>query len=322
MRSLDLQTLRLFVAVCEQRNIARAAERESIVGSAVSKRLAQLEDTLGTRLLVRRRHGVAPTPAGETLLEHAREMLATAGRIERDMAGFATGVRGHVRMLVTASVMAESLADDVAAFLQEPAHRDIQVSMEERVSPEVVRGVREGSASLGICWDAADLQGLHTRAYRSDHLAIAAHPSHPVAALETVRFADVLGYEFVSMPALSAVQVLLARAAALEGAACCTGCSCRTSTPRCAWCAPTWPSAWYRARWRSRSPPPAACAWCRWPIPGPAGASPCAPGRATACPPPRRCWPITWPAAGATGRQRECNRRVTPELFGRGACQT
>ncbi|XDF36836.1 LysR family transcriptional regulator [Paracidovorax avenae] len=217
MRSLDLQTLRLFVAVCEQRNIARAAERESIVGSAVSKRLAQLEDTLGTRLLVRRRHGVAPTPAGETLLEHAREMLATASRIERDMAGFATGVRGHVRMLVTASVMAESLAEDVAAFLQEPAHRDIQVSMEERVSPEVVRGVREGSASLGICWDAADLQGLHTRAYRSDHLAIAAHPSHPVAALETVRFADVLGYEFVSMPALSAVQVLLARAAALEG---------------------------------------------------------------------------------------------------------
>ncbi len=217
MRSLDLQTLRLFVAVCEQRNIARAAERESIVGSAVSKRLAQLEDTLGTRLLVRRRHGVAPTPAGETLLEHAREMLATAGRIERDMAGFATGVRGHVRMLVTASVMAESLAEDVAAFLQEPAHRDIQVSMEERVSPEVVRGVREGSASLGICWDAADLQGLHTRAYRSDHLAIAAHASHPVAALENVRFADVLGYEFVSMPALSAVQVLLARAAALEG---------------------------------------------------------------------------------------------------------
>ncbi len=217
MRSLDLLTLRLFVAVCEQRNIARAAERESIVGSAVSKRLAQLEDTVGTQLLVRKRHGVAPTPAGETLLEHAREMLATAGRIERDMAGFATGVRGHVRMLVTASVMAESLADDVAAFLQEPAHRDIQVSMEERVSPEVVRGVREGSASLGICWDAADLQGLHTRAYRSDHLAIAAHPSHPVAALESVRFADVLGYEFVSMPALSAVQVLLARAAALEG---------------------------------------------------------------------------------------------------------
>jgi DNA-binding transcriptional LysR family regulator len=81
----------------------------------------------------------------------------------------------------------------------------------------VVQGIREGSASIGICWDAADLSGLQTRSYRSDHLAIVAHASHPVAQLPTVRFADVLGYEFVSMPALSAVQVLLARAAAVEG---------------------------------------------------------------------------------------------------------
>ncbi len=217
MRDLDLQTLRLFTAVCDQRSIARVAEQESIVGSAISKRLAQLEDVVGTPLLLRKRRGVVPTPAGETLLEHARTMLASVGQIERDMAAYATGTRGHVRMLVTASVMAESLADDVAAFLQDPAHRDIQISMEERVSPDVVQGIREGSASIGICWDAADLSGLQTRSYRSDHLAIVAHASHPVAQLPTVRFADVLGYEFVSMPALSAVQVLLARAAAVEG---------------------------------------------------------------------------------------------------------
>ncbi len=217
MRDLDLQTLRLFAAVCDQRSIARVAEQESIVGSAISKRLAQLEDTVGTPLLLRKRRGVVPTPAGETLLEHARTMLASVGQIERDMAAYATGTRGHVRMLVTASVMAESLADDVAAFLQDPAHRSIQISMEERVSPDVVQGIREGSASIGICWDAADLSGLQTRNYRSDHLAIVAHESHPTAQLPTVRFADVLGYEFVSMPALSAVQVLLARAAAVEG---------------------------------------------------------------------------------------------------------
>ena len=217
MRDLDLQTLRLFAAVCDQRSIARVAEQESIVGSAISKRLAQLEDTVGTPLLLRKRRGVVPTPAGETLLEHARTMLASVGQIERDMAAYATGTRGHVRMLVTASVMAESLADDVAAFLQEPAHRSIQISMEERVSPDVVQGIREGSASIGVCWDAADLSGLQTRNYRSDHLAIVAHESHPVAQLPAVRFADVLGYEFVSMPALSAVQVLLARAAAVEG---------------------------------------------------------------------------------------------------------
>ena len=175
MRDLDLQTLRLFAAVCDQRSIARVAEQESIVGSAISKRLAQLEDTVGTPLLLRKRRGVVPTPAGETLLEHARTMLASVGQIERDMAAYATGTRGHVRMLVTASVMAESLADDVAAFLKQPAHRDIRVDIEERVSTGVVAGVREGHAAVGLCWDAADFGGLHTRPWRVPDARSRAH---------------------------------------------------------------------------------------------------------------------------------------------------
>lgn len=217
MRDLDMTTLRLFAAVCDARSIARAAEQANIVGSAISKRLAQLEDTVGTPLLVRRRRGVEPTPAGESLLEHARTMLASAERIERDMAAYAQGVRGQVRILATASVMAESLADDVAAFLQEPAHHDIQVDMEERVSPDVIRGIKEGVASVGICWDAADLSGLQSRSYRTDHLAIVTHPSHPLAGEKTLHFEQTLDFEHVSLPAHSAVQVLLLRAAALKG---------------------------------------------------------------------------------------------------------
>lgn len=217
MRDLDLTTLRLFVSVCETRNIARAAEQASLVGSAISKRLAQLEDTVGVQLLQRRRHGVEPTAAGQTLLEHAREMLATSERIERAMGGYAAGVRGEVRVLATASVMAESLADDIAEFLAMPAHRDIQVSMEERVSPDVVRGIREGAASLGICWDRADFTGLETCGYRTDQLAVAVHPSHPLARRETVKFSETLDFEQVSMPVSSAVHVMLGRAAAAVG---------------------------------------------------------------------------------------------------------
>ncbi|QDL38074.1 LysR substrate-binding domain-containing protein [Rhodoferax sediminis] len=217
MRDLDLTTLRLFVTVCETRNIARAGEQANIVGSAISKRLAVLEDTAGTRLLVRRRRGVEPTPAGETLLEHARAMLASASRIERDMSAYASGIRGQVRILATASVLAESLAEDVAAFLQNPQYRDIRVDMEEDVSVGVVRRIREGSASLGICWDAADFQGLQSRRYRADQLAVVVHPAHPLAALDTLRFEQALGYEHVSLPAASAVQVMLQRAATRMG---------------------------------------------------------------------------------------------------------
>lgn len=217
MRDLDLTTLRLFVSVCETGNIARAGERANMVGSAISKRLAQLEDTVGTPLLVRKRHGVQPTAAGQTLLEHARTMLDGAARIERDMGGYAAGLRGQVRILASVSAMAESLADDVAHFLEQPAHRNIQVDMEERVSPEIVRGVRDGTASVGVCWDAADLGGLQARPYRSDHLCIVLPPGHPLAGRKSVRFEQTLDYEFVSLPINSAVQVMLQRAAARLG---------------------------------------------------------------------------------------------------------
>jgi DNA-binding transcriptional LysR family regulator len=217
MRDLDLISLRLFVAVCENRNIARAAQRASLVSSAVSKRLAQLEAHLGTPLLVRRRHGVEPTAAGESLLEHARGMLVGAQRIEHDMAAFAAGVRGQVRVLATASVMAESLAEEVAAFLQRPGHRDIRVDMEERISPDVIQGIRDGVASVGICWDAADLRGLQSRPYRHDHLAVVVHADHPLAARSEMAFAQALDWEHVGLPVNSAVQVMLMRAAAEEG---------------------------------------------------------------------------------------------------------
>ena len=217
MRDLDLTTLRLFVSVCETGNIARAGERASIVGSAISKRLAQLEDTVGTPLLVRKRHGVQPTAAGQTLLEHARAMLDSAARIERDMGGYAAGLRGQVRILASVSAMAESLADDVASFLQLPGHGNIQVDMEERVSPEIVRGVRDGTASLGVCWDAAELGGLQSRPYRSDHLCMVVPANHPLANHRSLRFEQTLDYEHVSLPVNSAVQIMLQRAAARLG---------------------------------------------------------------------------------------------------------
>ena len=211
MRDLDLTTLRLFVSVCELGNIARAGERASIVGSAISKRLAQLEDQVGTALLARKRHGVVPTAAGQTLLEHARAMLDSAARIESDMHNFAAGARGQVRMLASVSAMTESLADDVAAFLQKPGNSSIQVDMEERVSPEIVRGVREGLASLGVCWDAAQLGALQSRPYRRDHLCVVVPAGHPLTARRTVRFEHTLAYEHVSLPVNSAVQVMLQR---------------------------------------------------------------------------------------------------------------
>lgn len=217
MRDLDLTTLRLYVTVCDTGNMSRAAEASNMVASAVSKRLAQLEASVGATLLTRKRHGVAVTPAGLTLLEHARSMLMSADRIEHDMARHVAGLQGRVNVLATASVMAESLADEIAHFLQQPGHQNIQIDLEERISPEVIRGIREGVASLGICWDATASGALHTTTYRHDHLCVAVPPGHPLSGASAVRFEDTLAYEHVVMPINSAVEVMLQREAGRLG---------------------------------------------------------------------------------------------------------
>ncbi|WP_019936590.1 LysR family transcriptional regulator [Bordetella sp. FB-8] len=219
MRDLDLTTLRLFAAVCETRNMARAGEQENIVASAISKRLAQLEDTVGAVLLERGRRGAIPTPAGEIVLAHARAMLAAADRVARDMADYGDGIRGQVRVLATVSSMAEFLPDDIASFLSRPQSRDIRVTVEESLSSDIVRALREGSAPLGVCWDAADLEGFETRSYRTDHLAVAVHAAHPLAARRHCRFDDTLEFDHVGLPAQTAVHTMLARHAAILGRA-------------------------------------------------------------------------------------------------------
>ena len=175
-RTLDPVTLRLFVAVCEERNIARAAAREAIVASAVSKRIAALEPAVGAPLIVRGRRGIVPTAAGEALLRRAREVLGSMERVHAELSEFASGAHGSVRVVASLSVLAEELPDDIAAFLAR--YQAVRVSLDELVSPEVVRSVREGAADVGVLWDAADLRGLRALPYRSDHLCVALHPSH------------------------------------------------------------------------------------------------------------------------------------------------
>ncbi|MFT4067959.1 LysR family transcriptional regulator [Paraburkholderia sp.] len=217
MRDIDLKTLRLFVAVCDHRNIARAAQEAHIEPSAISKRIAQLESDLGVPLLSRSRRGVEPTGAGSALLEHARSILFTIERIESDVAAFGGGLRGRVSICASASAIAEALLDDIATFMREPGNANIRVDVEERLSSDLVRQLREGAASVGVCWDNVNLQGLQHIPYRRDQLALAVHPDHPLAHEPVLSFDQTLQYEHVGLLPTTAVHTMLQRAAASAG---------------------------------------------------------------------------------------------------------
>lgn len=214
-RLFDPVTLQLFIAVCEERNIGRAGEREAIVASAISKRIAALEQELGVSLLLRGRRGIEPTPAGEALLRQARSILSMMERAQVELSEFGTGVIGSVRVLASLSALSEFLPEDVARFLG--VYQSIRVSLEERVTPEVVKGVREGQADFGVCWDAGDLDGLETLKYRSDQLCVAIHPSHPLFGTEPIAFAQILEHELVDILVGSILHTLMQRFAAIAG---------------------------------------------------------------------------------------------------------
>lgn len=215
-RHVDPVSLRLFVAVCEEGNIARAAAREALVASAVSKRIGAIEREVGAPLLVRGRRGVAPTAAGEVLLRRAREILGTMARMHAELGEFSTGVQGSVRVVASVSALAEYLPDDIASFLAR--YQSVRVSLDEAVSTAIVRMVREGAADIGVLWDAADLSGLQTVPYRSDRLCAVVHPDHALAGATETSFAETLAWPSIGVTPGGMMESMLRRQAALLGA--------------------------------------------------------------------------------------------------------
>ena len=75
---MELRQLAYFLAIAEERNFTRAAQRIPIAQPAISQQIHRLESELSEKLFVRDRRGIRLTPAGEALLPHAQAMLANA----------------------------------------------------------------------------------------------------------------------------------------------------------------------------------------------------------------------------------------------------
>ena len=204
LRRLDLTSLQLFLAIHEEGSLTRAAEREAIAVSAASKRLADMEGALGVALMVRTARGMTLTPAGESLLTHARRILLSVDKIGQELAEHAQGLRGYVRMVANLSAIVEFLPEDLRAFLN--LHEQIRLDLEERPSGDVVKGVEDGFADIGICSDDTDTRDLHSHLYRRDRIVLVMRHDHPLAGRGRVPFADTLDFDHVGLHADSSIN--------------------------------------------------------------------------------------------------------------------
>jgi DNA-binding transcriptional LysR family regulator len=214
-RRIDLTSLQLFVAVCELGSIGKAAEREFIAASAVSKRLSDLEAALDTTLLYRHTRGVDLTPAGESLLHHARSVLFSLEKMQGELSEYAHGVRGHVRVHASISAIVQFLPEDLGAFIRQ--HAEVKIDLEEHLSTEVVRAVQEGAADLGICNIANGIGDLQTRPYRQDQLVLIVPSGHALSRQPAIDFEQTLDFDHVGLHSNSSIYLAMREAAARVG---------------------------------------------------------------------------------------------------------
>jgi DNA-binding transcriptional LysR family regulator len=116
---VDWSDLRTFSAVATAGSMNAAAELMGVTQSAISKRLAQLEQRLGARLLERSPAGIQLTEAGAEALDHVTTMMRASQSLENTLRGLETKTQGEVKIWANDGVLAFCIAPNVSSFLAE-----------------------------------------------------------------------------------------------------------------------------------------------------------------------------------------------------------
>lgn len=207
----DLTDLKLFLHVVEAGSITAGADRMHLAVAAASTRVRNMELELGTPLLNRDRQGVQPTPAGRTLLHHARILLQQAERMRGELGEYADGLKGHIRLLSNTNALTEFLPEPLSNFLA--SHPHVNIDLEERLSDEIVAAVADGKADIGIVAGTEDVTGLEVLPFRVDRFVLVTASNHPLAAASSIAFSDVLDADFVGLDRSSSLQRFLSEKA-------------------------------------------------------------------------------------------------------------
>ncbi|MCK9929224.1 LysR family transcriptional regulator [Frankia sp. Mgl5] len=196
---MELRQLEYFVAVAEERNFTRAAERSHVSQSGVSAQIRQLERDLGAELFDRSGRAATLTAAGEAALGCARAALAATAAL-RQAVGEVTGlIRGQLTVGMVTGCTVTPLFDALAGF--RGAHPGVDVSLLEGNSDQLVSEVRAGTVDLALVGSAAPApEGLGALTIVEERLVAAVQPGHTLAERPRTTLRDLCRHPIVCMP--------------------------------------------------------------------------------------------------------------------------
>ncbi len=203
---LDLTSLRVFIATAQEGSLSKAAIRENLAHSAVSRRISELEARAGVQLFDRRDRGVVLTAAGETLYGQLLDVAQMLERIALDLEGAREGITGHVRIYAHVSAVCSDLPNKIASFLQ--LHPGIDLELNEFTSLEVLHAVRTGVADVGFVSGTVDPQGLQTIPWQNDELVAVLPAGHELTSRSSLTLSDFFGHHFIGLQKDSALMTI------------------------------------------------------------------------------------------------------------------
>ena len=195
---LELRHLRYFVAVAEELNFSRAAERLHMAQPPLSAAIRQLEQELGTELLLRTTREVRLTDAGSAFLEGAKRTLAELERTRSDTRRAAAGEVGQLRVGFSWSARFETLPAIGRAFRL--SHPDVSLLTEEMWNARMLPALRSGAidAAVSLCPEIA--AEFSYEAIRSEPVITLLAQSHPLADKPAIDLRDLAGERFLLFP--------------------------------------------------------------------------------------------------------------------------
>jgi DNA-binding transcriptional LysR family regulator len=219
MHSFDSVTARLILLLADTGSIGRAAEREGIASSAVSRRVSDLEGRLGVVLFDRSAQGVKLTTAGQAYAEGCRNVLRAIADLDVVMEDFGSGKRGSLRLACTSSALTGRLPELLARFAGK--HKAISLDIQEMGAAKALLALDEGQADVAIVSDNYDFARFEIKPFEDDRVWVLAPPEHPLASeiqpRKDIAFDRVLGHEIVGIHHAGSLDRLLIEAARKAG---------------------------------------------------------------------------------------------------------
>lgn len=197
---MNLKQLEFAVALAEEGNFTRAAERCHVVQSALSHQIAYLEQELGTPMFERLPRRVRATAAGEVLLVHARQVLASLRHLRAEVAAVSGEVRGQLAIGQISSLTDIDVVAMLAAFQQ--AHPQVEFQLRVEKSEALIAQVqsRELDVALVGLAPSAALDGVCHQMLQEEDLVAVLAPSHRLAGRKRLPLAALRDEALVDFP--------------------------------------------------------------------------------------------------------------------------